>query len=182
MTAFTIEVKDEDVKAALQALSNRVNNMAPVLDTIGTGIIERTQRRFDTSTGPDGVLWKKNSDATLSMLASRIGRSKSNTKKDGSLNARGNKVLENKKPLIGESKQLGKQFHSLIVGNTLTVASPFAYAAIQQFGGTTGAGSWIPGKSIPARPFLPIRQDGTLYPDDKAEILKALNAYLAGSL
>ena len=179
MTAFTIAVKDEDVKAALQALSNRVNNMAPVLDTIGTGIIDRTQRRFDTSTGPDGVLWKKNSAATLSMLAARIGSSKSNTKKDGSLNARGNKVLANKKPLIGETKQLGLQFHSLVVGNTLTVTSPFAYAAIQQFGGNAGRGHKV---TIPARPFLPIQQDGSLYPDEKTEILKALNSYLMENL
>jgi phage gpG-like protein len=182
MTTFTIEVKDEAVLAALKALSARVNNMIDVLDTIGTGIIANTQRRFETSTGPDGVKWKENSATTLAMLSERIGRSKSNRKKDGSLNARGSRTLAGKKPLVGKTGLLGITFHSLVVGNTLTVNSPFAYAAIQQFGGTTGAGSWIPGKTIPARPFLPIHQDGTLYPDDRAEILKAINDYLAQGL
>lgn len=176
MTSFTIEVKDESVQAALKALAARVNDMSAVLDTIGTGIIERTQRRFDTSTGPDGVAWKKNSATTLAMLSESIGRSKSNRKKDGSLNARGSRLLANKKPLIGPTGLLGKQFHSLVVDNTLTVSSPFVYSAIQQFGGKAGRGLKV---TIPARPFLPIRQDGSLYPQEQAEILEALNNYLS---
>lgn len=175
MDSFTITVKDEGVRTALNALAARVNNMPAVLDTIGVGIIERTQRRFETSTGPDGIAWKANSATTLAMLSVSIGASKSNRKKDGSLNAKGSRMLANKKPLIGPTGQLQKQFHSLVVGNTLTVSSPFVYSAIHQFGGKAGRGLKV---TIPARPYLPIRSDGTLYPDDQAEILKVINQYL----
>lgn len=179
MTNFTITVKDEGVRGALQALAARVHDMAPVLDTIGTGIIERTKRRFDTSTAPDGTAWAPNSAATLAMLSERLAGSKSNVKKNGSLNAKGQRALAGKKPLIGESKDLRTQFHSLVVGNTLTVSSSPVYAAIQQFGGKAGRGRKV---TIPARPFLPIFPDGSLYPQEKAEILQSLNDYLMDGL
>lgn len=175
MTNFTITVKDEGVRGALQALAARVDDMAPVLDTIGTGIIERTKRRFDTSTAPDGTTWAPNSAATLAMLSERLAGSKSNVKKNGSLNAKGERALAGKKPLIGESKNLRTQFHSLVIENTLTVSSTPLYAAIQQFGGKAGRGHKV---TIPARPFLPIHQDGSLYPDEQALVLQALNDFL----
>jgi phage virion morphogenesis protein len=175
MTAFTIEVKDQGVQAALQALAARVNHMNPVLQTIGEGIVERTKRRFDTSTGPTGQPWKPNSAATLAMLGARLAGQKSKVKKDGSLNAAGQRAYANKKPLIGESKDLRRQFTLSVTGGTLTVSSTPKYAAIQQFGGKAGRGLKV---TIPARPFLPVHQDGTLYPADQAEVLAALNHYL----
>ena len=53
------------------------------------------------------------------------------------------------------------------------------YAAIQQFGGQAGRGHKV---TIPARPFLPVRLDGTLYPQEQALVLDALNAFLAEGL
>jgi phage gpG-like protein len=182
MTSFTITVEDQGVRDALNALASRAQNMTAVLDTIGTGIIERTKRRFETSTDPDGVPWKPNSAATLAMLAARLAGKSSYRKKNGDLNAKGSRVLAGKKPLIGTSGAsagtLRSEIHKLVSENSLSVSSTMAYSAIQQFGGPTGAGSWIPGKTIPARPFLPIHLDGTLYPDDQALILQALNDYL----
>lgn len=177
MTAFTISVQDEQVRAALKALASRVQNMQPVLETIGLQIVDRTERRFATSTGPDGVLWKPNSAATLDMLAASLG--KSYRKKDGSLNSKGSAKVAGKKPLIGESKHLMSSFSFHATPQDLTVASSMAYAAIQQFGGKAGRGHKI---TIPARPFLPVHQDGSLYPAEQAEILKALNEYLMDRL
>jgi phage gpG-like protein len=179
MTAFTIEVKDQGVQAALQALSARVNNMRPVLQTIGEGIVERTKRRFEASTGPDGVKWKDNSPTTLALLAGRLAGHKGKVKKDGSLNAAGQRAYANKKPLIGESQDLRRQFTLSVVNGTLTVGSTPVYAAIHQFGGKAGRGLKV---TIPARPFLPVHKDGTLYPKDQAEILAALNSYLMQGL
>ena len=178
MTAFTIEVKDQGVQAALQALSARANNMNPVLQTIGEGIVERTKRRFETSTGPDGVKWQANSAATLAMLAGRLSGQKSKVKKDGSLNAAGQRAYANKKPLI-DSGELRRQIIPQVAGDTLTVTATPLYAAIQQFGGKAGRGLKV---TIPARPFLPVHKDGTLYPKDQAEILAALNSYLMQGL
>jgi len=177
MTAFTIKVHDEEIQAKLKELGHRSLNMSAVLQTIGEGMVERTKRRFETSTGPDGVKWKPNSDATLSMLSNLISGSKSKRKKDGSLNAAGKRQLANKKPLIS-SGLLAQQIFPHVANNVLTVATTSVtakYSAIQQFGGKAGRGHKV---TIPARPYLPIHQDGTLYPEEQAEIVSAINAYL----
>lgn len=181
MTAFTIEVHDEEVQTKLKALADRGTNMAAVLQTIGEGMVERTKRRFETSTGPGGVKWKPNSAATLAMLSNLIAGSKSKRKKDGSLNAKGQRQLANKKPLI-DTGTLSQHIVASVSGNVLTVGTTAVtakYAAIHQFGGKAGRGHKV---TIPARPYLPIHQDGTLYPQEQAEILTAINAYLIDNL
>jgi phage virion morphogenesis protein len=177
MASFNITVQDDEARAVLKALSDRVGNLRPILHTIGEGIVERTKRRFDTSTDPAGGPWKPNSAVTLGLFSSMLSGQKSKVRKDGSLNASGARALANKKPLIGESQDLRRQFTVNADNNSLTVGSTPAYAAIQQFGGKAGRGHKV---TIPARPFLPIHQDGSLYPDDKAQILESLNAYLMG--
>lgn len=174
MTAFTITVEDQAVQEALQALAARMDKLAPVLTALGDDITERTKQRFDTSTGPDGAPWAPNSAATLGMLASRLGGQKSKVKKDGSLNASGRRALANKKPLI-DSGFLRQQIVPRVSGNTLTVSATPAYAAIQQFGGQAGKGHKV---TIPARPYLPVRLDGTLYPQEQALVLQSLNDFL----
>ena len=182
MTTFTLTVEDRGVHDALAALAERVGSMEPHLKALGDDIIARTQRRFGTSSGPDGEKWQANSAATLGMLSSRLAGVKSNARKNGELNKRGRAQLANKKPLIDEGDLRRQFFREVTAGNVLTVHNSQRYAAIQQFGGTTGAGSWVPGKAIPARPFLPVRLDGTLYPQEQALILDALNAFLAEGL
>lgn len=181
MSAFSVEVNDQGAKAALQTLAARVHNMQPVFHTLGEGIVERTKHRFDTSTAPDGTPWKPNSAATLEMLADRLAGSKSNRKKDGSLNAKGGRALAGKKPLI-DSGFLRQQIVQNATPTALTVEATALYAAMHQFGGTTAANSMIPGKNIPARPFLPIYQDGTLYPQERDLILAEINGYLLEGL
>ena len=176
MTAFTITVQDQEVKALLQKLKDKTQNMGPVLRTLGEQITERSKARFATSSAPDGTPWKPNSAATLALLGERLG--KSQRKKDGSLNKRGQAKMGNKKPLIGESGDLRRQIVWGVSGNELTVSGTMKYSAMQQFGGTTSSRSMIPGKKIPARPYLPIRPDGTLYPQERALVLAAINAYL----
>ena len=187
MTVFTITVQDQEVKALLQKLQGKAQNMAPVLRTLGEQIVERTKQRFATSTAPDGTTWKPNSAATLAALSERImghrdkmgARSNAYRKKDGSLNARGQARMDNKKPLIGESGDLRRQIVWGVSGNELTVSANMKYAAIQQFGGQAGLGKKV---TIPARPFLPVRQDGTLYPQEQALVLDVINAFLMDGL
>lgn len=178
MSSFNITVQDKGVQSALKALSTRINNMNPVLQTIGEGIVERTRRRFETSTDPAGQPWKPNSAATLAILAGRLSGQKSKVKKDGSLNASGQRSYANKKPLIADGN-LRRQFTISAVNGTLTVSNTMKYAAIQQFGGKAGRGHKV---TIPARPFLPVHQNGTLYPKEQSEILKTINEYLMDGL
>lgn len=176
MTAFTITVEDQQVKALLQKLQGKAQNMGPVLRTLGEQITERTKARFATSSAPDGTPWKPNSAATLAMLSERLGSSYK--KKSGALNKKGDARMANKKPLIGESGDLRRQIVWNVSGNDLTVSATAKYAAMQQFGGTTSSRSMIPGKRIPARPFMPVHPDGTLYPQEQNQVLQAINDYL----
>jgi len=181
MTSFTITVQDQEVQDKLKELSARVKNMRPVLQTIGEGIVERTKRRFETSTDPAGVKWESYaplSKVTLRLLTGRLSGQKSKVKKDGSLNASGQRAFANKKPLISAGA-LRRQFTIGVANGTLTVSNTMQYAAIQQFGGKAGKNRKV---TIPARPFLPIHQNGTLYPADQSEILKTLNEYLKDAL
>lgn len=172
MTTFTVTVQDREVLDALQALTKRMGNLKPALQAIGDDITERTKRRFETSTGPDGTAWAPNSDATLGIYSLRLGQS--HRKKDGSLNKRGQARLAGKKPLI-DTGELRRQIVPFASNSVLTVTATPAYAAIHQFGGQAGRGLKV---KIPARPFLPIKSNGDLYPQEQALILDTLQSFL----
>lgn len=175
MTTFTITVQDREVLEALQTLTKRIGNLKPALQAIGDEITERTKRRFETSTGPDGTPWAPNSDATLGIYSLRLGQI--HRKKDGSLNKKGQTRMAGKHPLI-YTGELRRQIVPLATNSVLTVTATPAYAAMQQFGGTTSPLSMIPGKTIPARPFLPITPNGDLYPQEQTLILDTLQSFL----
>lgn len=173
MPEFTINVQDAEVKALLKRLSETGQNMRPIYQDIGEGIMERTKQRFSTGVGPDGVKWLPNAQATYSILANRLG--KSNLGKDGRINSKGANKLANKKPLIGETGDLARQFHVSATNDSVTIGNSMIYAAIQQFGGKAGRNKKI---TIPARPFLPVTIDGQLYPQEQQSILNTLNEHL----
>jgi phage virion morphogenesis protein len=180
MTAFNITVQDQGVRDALNQLLQRSQNLQPVLIKLGEDITERIKHRFDTGTDPAGQPWKPNSAATLSMLAARLG--KSYRTKAGDLNRHGIERIASKKPLIGESGDLRRQIVYEAGTDTLSVRATTTYAAIHQFGGKTSPRSLIPNKIIPARPFMPIMENGQLYPQESADILQAINDYLIHGL
>lgn len=173
---ITITIQDSEVRATLQALTRRIGNLNPVLQAIGDDITERTKRRFETSTGPDGTSWKANSPATLGIYSLRLGQG--HRKKDGSLNKRGQARVAGKKPLI-DTGELRRQLVSKVSNSVLTVTATPGYGAIHQFGGMAGRGRKV---KIPARPFLPVKADGDLYPQEKALILDTLQSFLTEDL
>ena len=169
---FTIEVKDTGVNDALKALVARLGNLQPVMQAIGEDIMERTKQRFVSSTGPDGQRWKPNARATIEAY---IGSQRGFGRRG--INQKGRDLATSKAPLIGHSRSLSTQFHVSADANSVTVGNSMIYAAIQQFGGQAGRGKKV---TIPARPFLPIRENGYLYADEQNKILATLNGYLAG--
>lgn len=189
-----IEVHDQAVRAALEALAKRVSNLAPLLGDIGESMLQRAKARFGAGVGPDGQQWKPK------------------------------KHKNGRPTLIGESGDLRRQIVMGVAGNRLEVSATAPYAAIHQFGGTVkraagqittrhrtnakgellrskimgGRGLIFAGSrhastrvlartfehaaysiNIPARPFMPVRADGSLYPAEQAEILAQINAWLA---
>jgi phage gpG-like protein len=176
MAAFTILVQDEAVKSALNRLADAAVNLTPVLQALGEQMARDTKLRFDSSSGPDGKPWAPNTEATL---ARYLAKSSGNYKKSGGLSAKGAARLANKKPLIGSTpRPLSTTIHNNVSGNTLVIGSPMPYAAMQQFGGLKSQFPWLWG-NIPARPFLPVTQDGKLYPAEQARIVAMLQSFLS---
>lgn len=171
MAMITIEIDSRPVLDALNELRRRGSNLSPALKAIGNDLVESTQRRFGTSTAPDGTPWAANSDVTLQRY---LGMFSSSYKKDGSLSKKGAARAGAKKPLIGESKSLSKTITYRVVdgGRTLLVGSPQKYAAVQQFGASAREFGKAPWGDIPARPFLGVSAE------DERNILDTLRDYL----
>ena len=179
MSEFRIEADIEEARREIARLAQRVGDTGPLLFYIGQGIEERIDKRFATSTGPDGQRWEANSPVTLAREALRLAVSGSNKKKDGSLNARGQRALAGKRPLIGETRALRDQIASQVAGTSLEVIASQVYAAIQQFGGSRGEFPHLWG-DIPARPFMPLTQAGDLYQAESDAIYDAISDYIDG--
>ena len=166
---ITITVNDQAVQDALAQLRQRTTHLQPIFQLIGEGIMERTKQRFGSSSGPDGSAWTPNARSTLESYIAREG----GFGKKG-VNKKGQGLAMGKKPLI-DSGSLKSQFNVVATDASVTVSSSMIYAAIQQFGGMAGRGHQT---KIPARPFLPVKADDTLYPGEQKLILDAIQSFL----
>jgi len=154
---ITVENNSQQVLDVLNQLINRVSDPEPLLQVIGEELVDSTKQRFQDAKDPDGNKWAENTQTTLDLYFQEFGTKKALSKK----------------PLTGKSRELQTTITYQVQGDQLLVGSPLPYAAMQQFGGTTAADSMIPGKKIPARPFLGISSD------DEDEILEVVSDYLA---
>ena len=95
--------------------------------------------------------------------------------------AAGERRLAGKKPLIDpmSSGDLRRQIVAEATGSEARISVLPKYAAIHQFGGKAGRGLKV---EIPARPYLPVRLDGSLYPQESALIVDAINDMLLDAL
>lgn len=129
-----IEIDDEEIRRALQNLQDAAGDMSTALKEIGERLTESTKHRFETTTGPDGNRWPRNSPATL-------------------------QHKEGDRPLTGETGELMDTIHWQLQGDdAVEIGSPMEYAAMQQFGGAKAEFPHLWG-DIPARPFLGISDD-----------------------
>ncbi|QYK42859.1 MAG: phage virion morphogenesis protein [Paracoccaceae bacterium] len=149
--------------AALAALSGRMTDMTPVMQSLGEYLVTSTRERFPTGKAPDGTPWAPKSATTLARYARRG---------DG----------QPLRPLYGPTGLLSQQFASFPTATGVEWGSNLIYSAVMQFGAAKGAfgsmanGSAIPWGNIPARPFL------GLSPEDEAVILDDLAEWLEGAV
>ncbi|RUS64879.1 phage virion morphogenesis protein [Pseudorhodobacter sp. E13] len=128
---FTIEIKDDEISAALDRLLLDLGDMTAVMQEIGELLMASTKDRFTKGEAPDGSKWAAKSPNTK-------GR--------------------DRRPLFGPSGMLSSQIFYEAGSNQVEVGSSRVYAAMMQFGGTKAAFPHLWG-DIPARPFLGISED-----------------------
>ncbi|MFN3575376.1 MAG: phage virion morphogenesis protein [Tabrizicola sp.] len=156
----TIDIKDNEIPAALARLSAALSDLAPAFEEIGEIVLASTRLRFAQGVAPDGSRWAPKSRTTLLRYGARSS----------------NRI--DVRPLFGPSGSLSSQIYYEAGPDSLQWGSPLIYAATQQFGakkgafGRTSRNGPIPWGDIPARPFL------GLSAEDETNILTSLGDWL----
>lgn len=199
MALLTISVHDQAVQAALAALAARVAKPEPLLVAIGEGMHRRVDGRFSAQAGPDGAPWKPNAPATK-----RAKGNKPILTDAGDLRrsivpqvVAGVLTLSTHEPYAAIHQFGGaieRAAYSKQVRHRTNAKGELLRSAIMNGRGLIFAKDshkraltrWFEVAAhkinIPARPYMPVRADGSLYADEKAAILAQINAWLAGGL
>lgn len=156
---ITIEVNDRPVLDVLDRLLGLMGDMSPVMADVAQALASEAEQQFETQSGPSGPWEALSEDATIPMRI-RAGTWPG-------------KVLQVSGGLAASVQtSYGPDFAS--------IGSNKVYAPMHMLGGTTAANSMIPGKTIPARPFLPfIPETGQLSPNAEATVLEILESILS---
>lgn len=192
---LTIEIHDQAVRAALTALAQRVRNPGPLLADIGEDIVQRAKGRFDSSTGPDGSRWKakKVADGRKTLvgdsgdLRRQIVRgvagstlTVSATTPYSAIHQFGGSIKRKagQTTVRHRTNAKGELLRSAIMGGKGLIFAKASHKRALQRTFAVGAHSI----TLPPRPYLPVRADGSLYPDEQKLILAQINAWLAEGL
>jgi phage virion morphogenesis protein len=146
---------DQALRKELRDRVNRLENMEPLLKSLGEEMLPRIGKRFKTERGPDGKRWAPLSPRTIEARLKRYGNSPLT-------------ILRMRGHLAGSiNYQVGGNI--LKIGTDDNVSD---YAGIHQFGGKAGRGRKV---TIQARPFLG-------FADDDMDVLQEeADAFLSGT-
>lgn len=159
---LTISVLDRPFKDYLKRLQAGMDDMTPAMADITTALLSESERLFRTESGPLGAWPSLSAESTIPM-----------------------RMAANPPTWPGKMLQVsgGGLAASVQGGHTAleaVIRSNNPYAAIQYFGGTTSASSMIPGKRIPARPYMPFHPEThDLTPEGERAVLDVLEEYIA---
>lgn len=123
-----LKINDAQITAALAQAIAALGDLTPVMEEIGSILLDSTKQRFVTGEAPDGTPWVANSPVTLA-------------RKKGS------------RPLIGATGALAEGFQVEASSNSVQISTDKDQALMMQFGGTKAQFPHLWG-DIPARPFL----------------------------
>lgn len=193
---LTITVHDQAVQAALKALAQRAGNLGPVLDTIGQDITARAKARFDASAGPDGQAWKpkKHKDGHKTLvgetgdLKREIVSGVAGNQLQVSATTRYAAIHQFGGPIQHKASQVTVRHRTNAKGELLRSAIMGGRGLIFARQGKTGHKRFLERSfdvaahavNMPARPFMPVRADGSLYASEQAHIVAQIEAWLAG--
>lgn len=157
-----VQVQDAGVQSLLRRLQAAMGNMQPAMDEIGSTLNDRIRLGFKASTDPWGNRWKSIGQAAI---MGRLAHRTDSFGKKGKISAKGKGYLMGGiKPLLDtgalrNSITHNATTHSVEVGTNIKYAKTHQFGANQGAFGRTRRGGPIPWGNIPARPFLPIRND-----------------------
>lgn len=155
---ITIEVNDRSALDALNRMVQGLSDATPVMADLAQLLAIESEHQFASQSGPLGP-WPGLSDVTKQMRA-----------RGGSWPG---------KMLQISSAGLAASVQTAYGPDWASISTNKPYAAMHQFGGTTSARSMIPGKTIPARPYLPFNpRTNEITPDAQATILDVVNSWL----
>ena len=153
-----IEIKDQDVLTMLSRVQAGMKDMRPAMANVAQALASESERQFATQSGPFGA-WPGLSSATTIPFRTKKGTWPG-------------RILD------VSSGGLAASVQTSYGADFARIGSNKPYSAMQMFGGTTSPRSMIPGKKIPARPYLPFNpQTGDLTPQAKATVLEVLETY-----
>lgn len=140
-----IEVDDRAVQTMLHRLQQSVGNLQPAMAEIGATLNDNIRMGFKDSRDPLGTAWKRLSKVTATRRKGGAGQ-----------------------PLL-DTGRLRNSITYRATGNSVEVGTNVKYATTHQFGAAQGAfgrtrrGGPIPWGHIPARPFMPITDNGKVW-------------------
>jgi len=152
-----IIINDSRVLEALDSLLAAGDDMSEAMADIAYALESESERQFRTESGPAGA-WPELTESTRSMREKKVKWPGQKLRVSGQLAA---------------SVQTGYDATSAWIGSNKP------YAAMQFFGGVTSPNSMIPGKTIPARLYLPFDPaDQSLSQEAEKTILEIIQGYL----
>ena len=151
-----IELKEDEITAALASLSRALVNKTPVMQEIGEYMVASTQDRVARGETPEGTPFAPRAQTTLDIYA----------RKNFSYGLPLNRSGVMRSGIFSEAAE-----------SEVTIGSNAIQAAVMQFGAAKGSlGGSSPWGNIPARPFLGVSDD------DRTNILDIINEWLARSV
>lgn len=148
----------DKLEQQLTAIQNRIVNHRPAMEDIGSHVVRTTQDRIvTTKQGPDGKRWAAGSTVTERMNKGR-----------GSLLYRSGALARSVRVTRADATSVTVTVDPTTEGGKRNYA-PYMQNGVKRTGGR------IPGKTIPARPFLGLSDS------DKGRIVGIMNRYIQGT-
>lgn len=158
MSGFSITVEDAEIGAALDRLEASLGDLSAPMASIGQVLVTLADLSFRTQSDPWGRAWAALSRVTLKRRRGTTAH------------------------ILRDTNRLANSLTYRAERNSVTVGTNVIYAAMQQFGGTREMWPHLWG-DIPARPYLPIGDDGIDLPPDTAEdILDVIQIHAVAAL
>ncbi|WP_418648884.1 phage virion morphogenesis protein [Thauera butanivorans] len=196
MTAFHVEITEDQVTRRLAELLKAGENLTPAMRAISGLLNDLTEEAFARQAQPGGPKWAPLARSTIEGRIGRWAKAAGGTRKDGRISkAVANRAAGAK--LLQDTGRLAASVHGSSGADFAQIGVSAVYAAIHQFGGKTSPSTIRPkrakalaigdavvksakhpGSTIPARPYLPLAGDsGQLTAPAREGILEILSRH-----